>query len=624
MGLYKESSAIFPDNEEEQKFKSVLKRFDELKSLGNNSNIETLTPELLNKLTELVYKNKERLEDELIFIKEYFHFDSNENNNYNFDINKIKIDFDNRVNKYKISQNLDDYQFEFDDFSLIKNPTSNLNNNLISNTNLTKDDGEGDFNLLTNDENVGFTLLGEEDNDEDNNKIKEEEILQKEIEQVLLEEKQKKELLQDLNQMSYDYYYIYRINNSSDIDYLQENIKFEENFLKFFWESFKNIRKYDTLSNLDFYKDVISLMTKIFLSSVGDNYFKKEDNIKNADIYLIYEFYDILEFYKKYQLISNKPYIYDLVEKLIQCKENSNRENINIIKSFDNLFESIKEKFQDKNINNLFIKILIQEKVKNENDEFNMLLLDLIFRKENKLLLNNSIPLLDKIFKEEIEPKMNLEEETMDDFEWSTLSINKIEKECGGAKDKDLEELILYYFESKLTFIFNKYKNEIGEKEIYQNEKLKEYLIRYLNILEQISRKEYNQRNILLTTLFCIAFVKCFLNNYINYLYEHNQELGDMSDINKNIIKGEGTSPFRTSLKLYVLKLFFRIFGNYNDFIKFNYNNYQIDYFSNKDIKTLKDETSDLILELNKKEKYGFDYLFLKFDDKEFNEFMNI
>ena len=628
MGLYRESSSIFPDNEEEQKFQYVLMRFDELKSLGNNSNIEALNPELLNKLTELVYKNKDRLEDELIFIKEYFHFDSNENNNYNFDINKIKIDFDNRVSKYKKSQNLDDYQFEFDDFSLIKNPTSNLNsNNFISNKNFVKtnEDEDSDFNLLTNDGNEGFTLLDDDkDEEENNNKIKEEEFLQREIDKVLLEEKQKKELLQDLNQMSYDYYYIYRINNSSDIDYLQENIKFEENFLKFFWESFKNIRKYDTLSNLDFYKDVISLMTKIFLSSVGDNYFKKEDNIKNSDIYLIYEFYDILEFYKKYQLISNKPYIYDLIEKLIQCKESSNRENINIIQSFDNLFESIKEKFQDKNINTLFIKILIQEKLKNDNDEFNMPLLDLIFRKENKPLLNNSIPLLDKIIKEEIESNMNLEEDRMEDFEWNNITINIIEKKYKDTKDKDLEELILYYFESKLTFLFNKYKIEIGENEIYQNEKMKEYLNRYLNILEQISRKEYNQRNILLTTLFCIAFVKCFLNNYIYYLYEHNQELGDMSDINKNIIKGEGTSPFRTSLKLYVLKLFFRIFGNYNDFIKFNYNNYQIDYFSNKDIKTLKDDTSDLFLQLNKTEKYGFDYLFIKFNDIEFNEFMNI
>ena len=614
MGLYQDNSI----NEELAKFQYTLMRFEELRSLGANPIIDLLSFDLLNKLIELVYKNRDRLDDELIFIKEYFQFDKDDNNN--FDSNKIKNDFINKVNEYKNKRKLDDYQYELDDdFFLINIPSSNfslLNNETsIKNNIKAKSDKEEGFNLFSDDED-------NETNYNDNNKITEEEIIQKEIDKINQEENKKKELLKDINQMSYDYFYFYRINNSSD-NYLQENFKFEDIFLNFFWESFKNIRKYEDLTNSEFYKDIICLMSRIFLTSVSDNYFKKEESIKNIKLCLIYEFFDILEFYKKYNIISKKPFIYELMEKLIQCKEMSNDENINIVRSFDNLFESIKEKIKDQSLNNLFIKILAQVKIINDNEEFNTPLLDLLFRKENKALLNYSVPLLDKIFKEEIETKVNIEIEREGvDFEWN--NYYKIEKHYKETKDKDLEELILYYFESKLTLIFDKYKNEFDEKDIYQNERMKQYLIQSINILEKDSRKE-NYKNIsLLTKLFCISFIKCFLNNYINYLYNHNQDLGDVSDININIIEGQSINPFRTSLKLYVLKLFFRILGNYNEFSKFNINNYQIPYFENKDIKKIKEENKDYNFDINKQDKYGFDYLFIKFSTNEFNEFINI
>ena len=85
-------------------------RFNDLKSLGINSDIDNLPFDLLYKLIELVYKNNDRLDDELNFIKDYFEFENNKNNF--FDKNKIKRAFTNKVNDYKKINNLDDYEIE--------------------------------------------------------------------------------------------------------------------------------------------------------------------------------------------------------------------------------------------------------------------------------------------------------------------------------------------------------------------------------------------------------------------------------------------------------------------------------------------------------------------------------
>ena len=327
MGLYNDRTIAFQENEELEKFEYTLLRFNELKSLGINSNINKLPSDLIQKLTELVYKNNDRLDDELIFIKEYFEFDNN-SNNYKYDINKIKRDFNNKVNEYKKNNNLDDYEIEFDDeFSLLKNNCNDLmmskNNSSMSKRNVVTskvggDDDDDGFNLFTTDGD-DFTLF---DNKEGSQKIENENniIIEKEAENVnKISESEKILLLKDLNQMSYDYYYIYQINNYNGDDAYEDNILFVQKFNDFFWETFKNIHKYEILSEKEFYEDIILPMKKIFLTFVGINSFKKDNN-DDKIIYLIYELYEILEIYKKYHLIK-KNQISNVFERIIECKE---------------------------------------------------------------------------------------------------------------------------------------------------------------------------------------------------------------------------------------------------------------------------------------------------------------
>ena len=96
-----------------------------------------------------------------------------------------------------------------------------------------------------------------------------------------------------------------------------------------------------------------------------------------------------------------------------------------------------------------------------------------------------------------------------------------------------------------------------NKKDFYQNEDIKNYLQKCLFILEDEFNKKFYINNKKISLLFNIAFIKCFLSDYINYLYNHNQEIGDVKDINENIIKGNANNKFRASIKLYILKLFY-------------------------------------------------------------------
>ena len=631
MGLYKDNSLNFTENQEEDKFNYALIKFNDLRKLGYNSNKENLSNYLKNKITELIYKNNDRLDDELSLIKEFFELENKENN-FNFDIFKIKRALTIKVNNYKILKNLDDYQMEFDDFTLIKNDDNIVNNNnlFIINTssNQNKENLNG-FNLFSNEDsdNDEFTLFGNNDNEIDNtgnNKINENSI--KKEEKVNNINNEKKEILKDIQQLSYDYYYIYRINNSFDL-FDETSILLIQKYKNFFFEIFKNISKYDIdiLTEKEFYEEIISTMTKLFLSGMGINISKKENN-NNKEIYLINEFFEVLEIYKKYHII-NKSQINKVIERFMELKKYEEGEEKNIINSIDNLFIFIssEENLQKKAITNLLIKLIVQEKIKNENEGFNLKIIDFIMRDDYNYLLNDSLPILDEIFKEEIISKMEINNQSiLNNFPYfNNYSLNQIDKKCNTSKD--FEELILYYFESKLTLIFNKIKNNMDkEKNLYQNEVINNYLNQSIILLEKGFKNELNQiNNKKISILFSIAFIKCYLNNYIKYLYRYNQDIGNVDYINNDIIKGDKNNLFRTTLKLYILKIFFYIFDSYKVFYQFNYESFQIDYFKNEDIENIINKNNGNKDIYNKKNLYGFDYLFLPLKIEEYKNIEN-
>ena len=86
MSIYESYKDKYIDKDKEIFEKSLIK-FNELEKLGINSDINSLEKDLKDILIVSVYKNKNKLEDEINFIKLFFGFDSGENN---FNIIKIK------------------------------------------------------------------------------------------------------------------------------------------------------------------------------------------------------------------------------------------------------------------------------------------------------------------------------------------------------------------------------------------------------------------------------------------------------------------------------------------------------------------------------------------------------
>jgi hypothetical protein len=262
-------------------------------------------------------------------------------------------------------------------------------------------------------------------------------------------------------------------------------------------ETFKNINKYEKLSNKQFYEKIMIQSLKIFLSGVGINYFKNENNNKK-DMYLIYVFFEIFGLYKKYNLL-NKEKLFKIIQNLIELKNNEDKEPINIIGCIENLFNEIEENIQKKYVSNLFIRILCLEKNKIGLEEFNHKLVNFSFRNDNNFLVNDIIPFLDEIFKEKLESKINLGDDVFYEnnkfISFQESIYEPIEKMLNNSKEpqiaKDLDELILYYFESKLSYIFSVFKNKFENKrDFYQNENIKNYLRNSLFFLEDEEEEE--------------------------------------------------------------------------------------------------------------------------------------
>ena len=95
MELYDSLKSI---ENERTRFDECFKKFNEIIILGKNCNLNALDNKLKKVIINAVYKNIDLLNEELIFIRNYFNFDKNQNN---FDIEALR---NNIVEEVKIIQ----------------------------------------------------------------------------------------------------------------------------------------------------------------------------------------------------------------------------------------------------------------------------------------------------------------------------------------------------------------------------------------------------------------------------------------------------------------------------------------------------------------------------------------
>ena len=560
---------------EKDTYEEAKKSFSKFKNLDKD--ILLLDNELKEIINESVPKNIGRLNNEINFIKNYFfknpktqinlEGDKESNIRYkNFDVKKIKREIMKLVNELEIdAENEEEKQIE-----KIEENEDNINN---------YDNIFDDVNLLRK---------------ESSEEINREKIL----------------LIDNIHKIGQNYIYLSKIISETDNDkkYLRES------FQKYFTKIFETNLGFAKLKD-EFETEIMNYSKIIYMNNV------EFDLLSNENILiLVSEFYDILDVLKENGKYGKKILLL-LLKKINDIKTNYDYDQI--ANYINDLFSFIKENIGEENSINLLIRILIKEVKRNNDFNASVNLLKLIFSTNiinYEFLFSDLSPFIDSILSKDFFECLKFNEK----IDSSDINLS-FDSPCFQILEKNnnifIDEMLLFYFESKLIKKFNKINN--GNEFFDKNDNKFKYLEFFLNCLEEmVINKEQNKKSKYLLKLYSIAYIKCYYWKQVNYLYKSKEDFYLFKNAFQELYDGRSNS-FRISMMIYVLKLIFEIFGNLNDFEDENKNN--INGFKKIKDKVKKDGYYDLesIIANN---NYGFDFIFLPINgiDKFFEVFNKI
>ena len=549
---------------EKDTYEEAKNSFSKFKNLDKD--IYLLDNELKEIITESVHKNMGRLNNEINFIKNYFfkipktqiNLDGEKEKDIyirykNFDVKKIKREILKLVNKLEI----DDENEEEKQIEKIEEDEDNINNydNIFDNVDLMRK--------------------------ESSEEIDREKIL----------------LIENIHKIGQNYINLSKIICETDND--KKNLR--ESFQKYFNKIFETNLGFAKLKD-EFETEIMNYSKIIYMNNVDFDLLSNENTL-----ILVSEFFDILDVLKENGKNGRKILLL-LLKKINDIKANYDYEQIS--NYINNLFSFIKENIGEENSINLLIRILIKEVKRNNDLKAYVDLLKLIFSTNiinYEFLFSDLSPFIDSILGNEFVDclKFNVKIDSSElilSFDSSCFQILE-EKNYNNIH---IEEMLLFYFESKLIKKFNDID---GENEFFdKNDNKFKYLEFFLNFLEEmVINKEQNNKSKYLMKLYSIAYIKCYYWKQVNYLYKSKEDCYLFKNAFQELYDGRGNS-FRTSMMIYVLKLIFEIFGNLNDFEDENKNN-TIGFKKIKE-KLQKDGYYDLgsIIVNN---NYGFDFMIL-------------
>ena len=314
----------------------------------------------------------------------------------------------------------------------------------------------------------------------------------------------------------------------SDIKIIYEKILQLENDLNLYSEEIINLKQIINLTEL-FSKITFENFIKI------TNFFDKQNelinNSKNANIFLLSEELD--NFYV------------NLIE--ILKKDN---------KDIDNNKEN--------NIYKIISHVLYIEYEKIKNDNYREKIVDIILN-NNSLIRNSS-----QIFKTIVDKLINKnnEEEIINILDRIKEEKSSLFQKINNFKNEILDEIIMNIFEGKIIIYY--------EFDFLDNSlKLLEHCIQLLDNLSGLkeSKDNYkemlNKKNLHLCELFAVVYVKIYLDKFILYIKDNdNNEYKEFFIIIKNI----KNNKFKKVIKIYIFKLLYYYTNHsFEELKNFNY-----------------------------------------------------
>ena len=600
MEIYNNLKNKYDKNQERDRYNYAYKKFYELKSLGKNSNLNLLDLNLKDILEKAASENINKIDNELKFLQTFFGFNSNNKEYNNFNFKMIKKSLNRMVLKYQEKHgkevNQDDlYKDDDDDDEIMEEEGNKV-------INVEKED-DNEFSLFSGD--TGPENVNEKKEKKNNNYV----------------EEMKKELINEILILSKIFFSNAKIyitdkylnlgdmNQNMIIKRKEEKEEMYNSFINFFVKLFNTNKGFAKLNIKEIFDEIIFLSNNIYLKGINSclfNEFEKEKDKK--DLILISQFYDIIETLINERKL-DKGIFLRILKKFDECYKNKYSDDEQIIGNFDNLFTEINENIEKEKIKNIFIDLLIREKKVLQS---NNVLMNYIFKDDNDYnfyyLYEDLLPFINEILQEEINTKIKFDKVDNNWINFNSDYLKKLNEKIKGYKI--LEEIVLYYFETKImNALNNKYnKKRDNEKELSRDEQLKTCLKICVETLEKEFDKSLGDKiNKNITILCCIAFIKAFLNKFISFIINNYSLVNNIPDI-FNIIKGSTFNEFRKSFKIYVLKLFFDNIGNYNEYNTPKLEaNYQLSYINDEDIKQFfKENKLDSFSKL-----FGFDFMII-------------
>ena len=522
MAIYDDIQLKNKNINEKERYNQAKDKFFKLKDLSIDNDINSLDADLKNIIIESIQKNIVRLNNELNFINNYF-FKNPEKQEKNEKENLIKY---KNFNTKKIKR------------EILK---------LVKQIEKDKEDNE-------------IVILDEEEKDKIDNNIdiiEDEEIKKKNSQKIILEKR--KELIEKMHKLEQEYI------KTSKYAWNKNKEKIKEILKKHFYNFFKNLFEknfgFATLKN-EFNDKIINYSKNIFMNNV------EFDLLKEEKIYiLISEFFDVLEQLEKNGRASEK-IIFSLLQIMNEFQSNFEQDKLGNI--LTDLFSLIKENIKEEEYINLLIKLLIKEAIKgNKNQKIYTDLLKLIFPKNNitkyEFLFDDLSPFIDIILGKDFTECLNLDSNSENNtikiiFRSSCFSVLE---NIYGNKNK-IEEMLLFYFETKISTLLNNY-NENNDlfNEYSRKHKYLEHFLFYLEDL--IIHPKKNNENDYILKLYAIAYIKSFYSIQIKYLFENLYQNLNYKNIFIELYNGQ-MNNFKISMMIYILKLAFNLIGNIYEF----------------------------------------------------------
>ena len=319
--------------------------------------------------------------------------------------------------------------------------------------------------------------------------------------------------------------------------------------------------------------------------------------------------YNIIQFENNYEKIINNLL---LQSYYIYSEDHNNLYNsiIELNKTFEDTFKEKTEEY----INLIFYIFRYQYRSLN-NEDIRIKLIENFFQnklliKKSKIFLSDTLKQLKpEIFNEknkEKEPEnvliknfMNLEENK------KLLKYKKLIEIYNKIDSPEFNELLLYFFETQCQSYFeeilknNKYK--------YTQKTCEELLLKvslgYLKESIKFLYENKNNKDKNLLKLYAIAYIKSYCYYYVEINYSHF-DLCNFDEINKVLDdKDENNLVIRNMRNIYIWRLYFRKFENFDQFQNFN--------FSQKNIPIYKELSEILQKEQEGQKNYVFQNSFI-------------